>query len=125
MEILSNSTSYTFIIGAGSATGYSTYPYIIANTGIPLATLNSAVGVLFLMFGWGTLLWCPIGLQYGRRGVYIISCIGCTVCLIFSVDEEYHDNEQFSGNEPLGSLYYHCWDLVRPSILVWILRCAY
>ncbi|CAL5868181.1 uncharacterized protein PFLUO_LOCUS2405 [Penicillium psychrofluorescens] len=69
---------YTFIIGAGSATGYSTYPYIIANTGIPLATLNSAVGVLFLMFGWGTLLWCPIGLQYGRRGVYIISCIGCT-----------------------------------------------
>ncbi|KAJ5613175.1 hypothetical protein N7510_006369 [Penicillium lagena] len=70
---------YTFIIGAGSATGYSTYPYIIANTGIPLATLNSAVGVLFLMFGWGTLLWCPIGLQYGRRGVYIISCIGCTV----------------------------------------------
>jgi len=72
-------TRYTGIVGGSTASGYAVYPNIIANTGIPLTTLNSAVGVMFLFLGWGTLIWCPIGLQWGRRGVYIITTLGCMV----------------------------------------------
>ncbi|EXJ94380.1 hypothetical protein A1O1_02774 [Capronia coronata CBS 617.96] len=68
---------YTFMVAGGTATGYAVYPQIIENTGIPLATLNSAVSVMFLFLGWGCLFWCPIALQYGRRGTYILSMTAC------------------------------------------------
>jgi len=67
------------VVGGATASGYAVYPNIIEHTGIPLATLNSAVGVMFLFLGWGTLIWCPIGLQWGRRGVYIVTSLGCMV----------------------------------------------
>jgi hypothetical protein len=89
------------MVAGGTATGYAVYPNIIAGTGIPLSTLNSAIGVMFLMLGWSTSLWyvynastfihtctqnsdnyrCPLRLQFGRRGVYVISCFGCMASL--------------------------------------------
>lgn len=52
-----NTLRYTFMIAGGTATGYAVYPEIIETTGIPLATLNSAIGVMFLILGWGCCFW--------------------------------------------------------------------
>lgn len=49
---------------------------IEAEVGIPLATLNSGIGVQYLFFGWSNVLWQPLGLHYGRRPVLLIGALG-------------------------------------------------
>jgi MFS family permease len=35
----------------------------------------------FLFYGWGCVIWQPIALQYGKRPVYLFSCIANTIIL--------------------------------------------
>lgn len=55
-----------------------------AETGIPLATLNSGVGVQYLFFGWSCLLWQPLGLTYGRRPMLLIGALGMLACSVWT-----------------------------------------
>ncbi|EED85647.1 predicted protein [Postia placenta Mad-698-R] len=70
---------YTGIgIGIPTTLHYSVLADITRDTGITTAQLVQGTGLTFLLLGWSCLLWQPIALTYGRRGVYVISCL-CTV----------------------------------------------
>ncbi|KAK9245138.1 MFS general substrate transporter [Lipomyces tetrasporus] len=64
---------YTFIVGWASAGVYSILIDISEKTGLTVADLNSGTGTMLLFFGWGCLIWQPIGLTFGRRGSYVLS----------------------------------------------------
>jgi MFS family permease len=65
-------------IGISSAAIYSVFISIIEDTGLTLGDLHAGTGYMFLLFGWGCLIWQPIGLTYGRRGMLLLSLLGTT-----------------------------------------------
>jgi hypothetical protein len=72
--------TYVWMIGISSAAIYSVFGPISTATGLPLHDLNAGTGYMFLMFGWGCLVWQPLALTYGRRGVYLFSMLATIVC---------------------------------------------
>jgi hypothetical protein len=76
-KLLAVYSAYIYTLGIGIATTvqYSVLVQISEDTGITLAQLNLGTGLQFLALGWGCLLWQPLALVYGRRGVYILSSI--------------------------------------------------
>ncbi|RDL39322.1 Uncharacterized protein BP5553_03662 [Venustampulla echinocandica] len=76
-KLLAVSMAYLYVFGTGIATSlqYSVLADITADTGISTADLVQGTGVMFLFFGWACLIWQPIALTYGRRGVYLISML--------------------------------------------------
>ncbi|KAL3473418.1 major facilitator superfamily domain-containing protein [Aspergillus californicus] len=76
-KLLAVSMAYLYVLGTGVATSlqYSVLTDIEADTGISTATLVQGTGVMFLFFGWACLIWQPIALTYGRRGVYLITML--------------------------------------------------
>lgn len=68
---------------------------IEASTGIPLAHLNTGVGLQYLFYGWSNVLWQPLGLTYGRRPMILLGAagmLGCSVCKLpsqLSADHNY------------------------------------
>ncbi|KAK4946430.1 hypothetical protein LTR10_014629 [Elasticomyces elasticus] len=71
------SQAYIYILGIGMSTTvqYSILTNIGEATNISIADINTGTGLQFLFAGWGCLLWQPIALTYGRRGVYILSSL--------------------------------------------------
>ncbi|TLD10007.1 hypothetical protein PgNI_05410 [Pyricularia grisea] len=69
--------AYLYILGTGIATSlqYSVLADITADTGISTADLVQGTGLMFLFFGWACLIWQPIALTYGRRGVYLVTML--------------------------------------------------
>lgn len=57
---------------------------IAEDTGITVAQLNLGTGLMFLFLGWACLLWQPLALVYGKRGVYVISSFLCIFPVIWS-----------------------------------------
>ncbi|KAK2037950.1 MFS general substrate transporter [Colletotrichum somersetense] len=76
-KLLAVSMAYLYVIGTGIATSlqYSVLANITADTSISTANLVQGTGVMFLFFAWACLIWQPISLTYGRRGVYLISTL--------------------------------------------------
>ncbi|KAF4538594.1 MFS transporter [Lasiodiplodia theobromae] len=73
---------YTLVVGIASAAIYSVLEPISDATGLTLNDLNAGTGYLFLLAGWGCLFWQPVALQYGKRPVYLLSCLGTmAMCL--------------------------------------------
>lgn len=68
---------YTFSTGVGGTSTYSILTEISDNTGITLDELNRGTGFVFLLAGWGNLIWQPFALTYGRRPTYLLSILGC------------------------------------------------
>ena len=67
---------YNFAVGIPTSLQYSVLADITRDTGIDTATLVQGNGLMILFFGWGpALIWLPIGLTYGRRGVYLLSTL--------------------------------------------------
>ncbi|TVY42520.1 putative MFS-type transporter, partial [Lachnellula occidentalis] len=64
---------YTVGIGISTAVQYSVLTQIAEDTGITVSQLNLGTGLMFLFLGWACLLWQPLALVYGRRGVYVAS----------------------------------------------------
>ncbi|OAL36849.1 hypothetical protein AYO20_03905 [Fonsecaea nubica] len=69
--------AYVYIMGIGMSTTvqYSILTNIGEATGISIADINTGTGLQFLFAGWGCLIWQPLALAYGRRGVYILSSL--------------------------------------------------
>ncbi|KAK2779057.1 major facilitator superfamily transporter [Colletotrichum kahawae] len=76
-KLLAVSMAYLYVLGTVIATSlqYSVLADITKDTGISTANLVQGTGVMFLFFGWACLIWQPISLTYGRRGVYLITML--------------------------------------------------
>ncbi|KAL4728721.1 hypothetical protein ACLX1H_003120 [Fusarium chlamydosporum] len=76
-KLLAVSMAYLYVLGTGIATSlqYSVLADITEDTGISTANLVQGTGVMFLFFGWACLIWQPIALTYGRRGVYLLTML--------------------------------------------------
>lgn len=76
-KLLAVSMAYLYVLGTGIATSlqYSVLADITADTGISTANLVQGTGVMFLFFGYACLIWQPIALTYGRRGVYLLTML--------------------------------------------------
>jgi len=66
---------YTFTVGVGATCTYSYLIDISEDTGITLTQLNLGTGFIFLLAGWGNLLWQPLALSVGRRPIYLLSLL--------------------------------------------------
>lgn len=62
-------------IGISTTLQYSVLADITKDTGITTAQLVQGTGLMFLFLGWACLIWQPIALTYGRRGIYVLSCL--------------------------------------------------
>jgi MFS family permease len=69
--------AYLYVFGTGIASSlqYSVLNDITRDTGISTANLVQGTGLMFLFFGWACLIWQPLALAYGRRGVYMITML--------------------------------------------------
>ncbi|KPI41281.1 putative MFS-type transporter [Cyphellophora attinorum] len=67
---------YTFTTGVGGTSTYSILTDMSRDTGLTLTQLNLGTAFIFLLAGWGNLIWQPLALAYGRRPVYLLSTLG-------------------------------------------------
>jgi MFS family permease len=76
-KLWSLAMTLTYVLGVGITTTlqYSVLTQIHEDTGITVGALNTGTGLMFLFLGWACLLWQPIALVYGRRGIYILSTV--------------------------------------------------
>ncbi|KKZ64351.1 hypothetical protein EMCG_09667 [[Emmonsia] crescens] len=85
-KLIQISMVYVYTLGVGIPTTlqYSVLADITRDTGITTGELVTGTGLMFLFLGWACLLWQPIALTYGRRGVYIISCLLCVPVMVWT-----------------------------------------
>ncbi|KAK2809218.1 hypothetical protein FQN50_004054 [Emmonsiellopsis sp. PD_5] len=75
---------YTLAVGIPTTLQYSVLADITRDTGISTADLVTGTGLMFLFLGWACLIWQPIAITYGRRGVYILSLLLCVPCMVWT-----------------------------------------
>jgi MFS family permease len=72
---------YTVAMVFPSAAVYSVAKPISTSTGISITTINRGTGVMFLLYGWSTIFWQAVALQYGKRPVYLVSAAASVVVM--------------------------------------------
>ncbi|KAH0356041.1 major facilitator superfamily transporter, partial [Aureobasidium melanogenum] len=72
---------YTMMMVFPSAAVYSVAKPISTSTGISITTINRGTGVMFLLYGWSTVFWQAVALQYGKRPIYLISSAASVVVM--------------------------------------------
>ena len=81
---------YTVVVGIASAAIYSVFEPISKDAGLSLNDLNSGTVYKALLCGWGSLVWQPLALQYGKRPVYLISMLATLVSLVVEPKAKSH-----------------------------------
>lgn len=71
---------FTWCVCCSSSACFSVFVPIYEQSGISLDHLNQGTGYMYLLFGWGLLLWQPLALTFGRRGVFLLCLLG--TCLM-------------------------------------------
>ena len=66
-------------VGMSLAVIYSVLVPLSEATEISIATLNTGSGYLYLLCGWGLILWQPLSLKFGKRPILLISVLGSLV----------------------------------------------
>ncbi|KAK2738455.1 hypothetical protein FQN57_007046 [Myotisia sp. PD_48] len=75
---------YTLGIGIPTTLQYSVLADITRDTGITTGQLVNGTGLMFLFLGWGCLLWQPLAMTFGRRGVYLLSNLLCVPIMVWT-----------------------------------------
>ncbi|CAK7242265.1 MAG: hypothetical protein STHCBS139747_003751 [Sporothrix thermara] len=75
---------YVLFVGMASSVVYSVLVPLSEATGLTVGDLNAGTGYFFLLCGWGLLFWQPFALQFGKRPVYLISCLGTIALVMWS-----------------------------------------
>jgi MFS family permease len=88
---------------------------ISAETGIPLSTLNSGVGVQYLFFGWSNVIWQPLGLHYGRRPIILLGALGLLLCGLWTSYVK-SSGEWYINRILVGAFYGPIETLIEVSI---------
>ncbi|KAL2107322.1 hypothetical protein VUR80DRAFT_5395 [Thermomyces stellatus] len=85
-KLLAIGMVYVYVLGVGIATAvqYSVLTPIADAQGLTVGQLNLGTGLMFLFLGWGCLLWQPIAMRYGRRGVYIVSTVLSIIPMVWA-----------------------------------------
>ena len=76
--------TYAAIIAMGTAVTYATIVPMSKATELSVNDLNTGTGYLFLLGGWGSLIWQPLALQYGKRPAYLLSLLATTAVMIWA-----------------------------------------
>lgn len=74
---------YTFFIVVSAAANASSYATISARTELDLAAQVEGVGYLFLLEGWGCLVFQPLAMQYGKRPVYVFTMLATCAIMVW------------------------------------------
>ena len=85
-KMLAISMVYLYVFGIGIATAvqYSVLTQIADAQDLTVGQLNLGTGLMFLFLGWGCLLWQPLAMTYGRRGVYIVSIVLSIIPMVWA-----------------------------------------
>ena len=75
---------YTTVIAMGTAVTYAIIVPMSKATELSVNDLNAGFGYVFLLAGWGGLIWQPLALQYGKRPVYLLSLLAHTAVMIWA-----------------------------------------
>lgn len=77
---------YVYVLGIGLATTvqYSILTEIAEAQDLTVGNLNLGTGLMFLFLGWACLIWQPIAMTYGRRGVYIASALLSIIPMVWA-----------------------------------------
>ena len=75
---------YTLMVGIASAAIYSVLEPISKATVLTLDDLNNGTGCMFLFFGWGSLIWQPLAVQYGKRPVFLLSILATAAIQVWA-----------------------------------------
>ncbi|GMF21384.1 unnamed protein product [[Candida] boidinii] len=76
---------YTFATGIPGTCIYSILTDIAAAPGVNITVgdLNAGTGYMFLFLGLGNLILLPLAQQYGRRPMYLLSTLACSLINIW------------------------------------------
>lgn len=77
---------------------------ISADTGIPVGTVISGIGVQYLFYGWSNVLWQPLGLTYGRRPIILLGAVGMLACSVWTAYVS--SAAEWYGNRLLIGFFY-------------------
>ena len=94
---------YTLINGIANSVVYSVLVPLSESLDITVGDLNAGTGYLFLLAGYGLLLWQPFALQYGKRPTYLISTLGILGMTIWGPYA--HSNGQWIAKNILGGFF--------------------
>ncbi|KAL1894173.1 hypothetical protein Sste5346_005959 [Sporothrix stenoceras] len=94
---------YVLFVGMASSVVYSVLVPLSEATNLSVADLNSGTGYFFLLCGWGLLFWQPFALQFGKRPVYLISCLGTVALVMWSPYAS--TNGQWVAKNVLGGFF--------------------
>ncbi|KAK8061230.1 hypothetical protein PG997_015451 [Apiospora hydei] len=72
---------YTTMVAIPASAVYSIVTPIRQDTSLTLTDINNGTGIMFLFYGWGCIFWQAIALQYGKRPVYLFSCLANIIIL--------------------------------------------
>ncbi|ODV91807.1 hypothetical protein CANCADRAFT_389 [Tortispora caseinolytica NRRL Y-17796] len=75
---------YIYALGVPSAAVYSIIVPVAETMNLSADTLNTGTGYMFLFFGLGCLFWQPLAQQYGKRPVYVFSCLATTLIILWA-----------------------------------------
>ncbi|SPO01542.1 related to HOL1, putative substrate-H+ antiporter [Cephalotrichum gorgonifer] len=75
---------YTFAIGICTTAQYSILSEIAESQHLSLYQLNTGTAMMQIMQGWACLLWQPLAMTYGRRGVYVVSMALSTIPVLWT-----------------------------------------
>jgi MFS family permease len=117
-KFLAVSMAYLYVLGTGIAISlqYSVLANITADTGISTANLVEGTGVMFLFFGWACLIWQPIALTYGRRGVYLITTLLAVPLMVWTAYSS-SSSEWFAHRVLLGIVVSPIESLCEVTVL--------
>ncbi|KAJ4128993.1 hypothetical protein NW768_007519 [Fusarium equiseti] len=94
---------YCLSVGIASAAIYSILVPISVATGLTVGDLNTGTGYMFLLLGWGCLIWQPLAQKYGKRPVYLLSILGTIAMMIWAPHAK--TNGQWIANKVIQGFF--------------------